>query len=282
MSNEIQPPDCLVRAQQLLAEADLIRAELGRSRDARPLPTITGAEPREVYFGALALFRKADRLGLELAGDQLDELPEAPAIDKVAPKDVLAVLDAAHGEITNVKARLGISKNAEVPARDASKTPSDVLQAVIAVNRQLNLLLENPFTPSDVYEQVSWASLYAGRLLKAKGAAASTSPEYQRGKRPSDCYDRLLGCLDLVRAALKSGGKSALEISARGETDAVPGDVFDLASLVLAEVAYLHGTTSGVTAPYPFEVQSASRRVPSHCYQRIGLLEAQLAQLAKG
>lgn len=279
MSNDVQPPDCLVRAQQLLAEADLLRAEMGRARDQRPLPTVTDAAPREVYFGALALFRKADRLGLELAGDQLDELPQTPALDKITPGDVLAVLDAAHGELEHVKVRLGVTAKAEVPARDASKTPSDVLNAILAVNRQLNVLLQVPFTPSDVYEQVTWASLYASRLLGGEGAKVA-APEYEHGKRPSDCYDRLHGCLGLVRGALEGAGKNALQITPRGELDAVPGDVFDLASLVLAEVAYLHGTTSSA-APYPFEVQSASRRLPSHCFQRIGLLEAQLQQLAK-
>src|SRR5262245_63748362 len=94
-ARRIEPPDCFARAQLIAAEVELIRAEMGRPQDRRPAPSVKGASPREVYFQALSLFRKADRLCYEITGDQLASIPHAPPISSIEPGDVLGVLDAA-------------------------------------------------------------------------------------------------------------------------------------------------------------------------------------------
>ncbi len=278
---DIQPADCHARALRIVAEIDLIRQEMGRAADKRPMPTFKNAAPREVYFEALALFRKSDRLGLELAGDQLDELPHAPSPGQLRPKDCFEVLGASLRELEGVKARLGMADRSAEPKPDASKTPSDVLTTIVAANRALNGLLEHPFSPSDVYQQVAWASLYADRLLaKFPGATDPTPPSFARKKRPSDCYDQLMACADVVRRVIVKSGGTMVELTARGDLEAVPGDVYDLAALVLAEVAFLHGQAQDTNPPYPYEVHTPTRKLPSHVWQRAAYLHAQLEALA--
>ncbi|MCC6997198.1 MAG: hypothetical protein IT370_21465 [Deltaproteobacteria bacterium] len=277
---DIQPANCYARAQRLLGEIRLIGAEMGRSPDARALPSIKDAAPRECYFEALALFAKADRLNQELTGDPTDSLPHPPALAQLRPQHVLEVIDAALRELDMVKADLQLAERAAEPALEPARQPSDVLISLIDANRQLGRLLERPFTPSDVYRQVGLASTYAARLVARAGASAPAPAPFVRGKRPADCYDKLLACMTRLGAIAKAGGQTVLDV--RGAPpDVLPGDVYDLANLVLGEVAFLHSLAPDPSPPYPFEQHAPGRRLPAHVHQLASTLEAQLAVVTK-
>ncbi len=155
--SSIEPADCYLRARSLAAEVEMIRREAGRPSETRPAVTVTGASPRECYFQALAVFRKADRLCQEVAGDPMAMVPHAPPLGELRPGHVLMVIDAALRELAEVKRALRIEDAAPTPAREPARTPSDVFGALATANRQLNLLLERPFTPADVFQTVSLA-----------------------------------------------------------------------------------------------------------------------------
>jgi hypothetical protein len=273
----IEPPDCYRRAVQLAADVEEVRREMGRPAEARPPVTVRGASPRECWFQALALFRKTDRLCQEIAGDPVAPVPHAPPIGQIRPGHVLMVIEAAGRELDEVKQSLDIAERHDPPARDASKTPSDVFGVLATANRQINLLLARPFAPADVYQQVSLAVAYTARLIGAEPPAA---PAFARGKRPSDCYDRLRSCLELVRARIKAAGQPVIEHAPEPGDSTVPSDVYDLASLVLGEVAFLHALQPDPNPPYPWEGNAPGRKLPSHVYQLAGVLEQQLRQLA--
>ncbi len=275
---EILPADCFVRATQLASEIELVRREMGRPTESRMPVTVTGASPRECWFQALAVFRKVDRLCAEVAGDPPAAVPHAPPLTDLKPGHVLQVIDAAGREIAEIKRALNIPENVDSPARDVQKTPSDVYGALATLDRQINLLLTQPFTPADVFQQLSLAVAYAGRL----GAEPAASP-FVRGKRPADCYDRLTQCLELARALVRKTNHPVIDVAPRaGEPGGVvPSDVYDLASLVLGEVAYLHALKKDVPAPYPFEGNAPGRKLPAHVWQLAGTLEQQLTQLGR-
>ncbi len=278
MTQDILPADCFVHAVSLAKELELVRHEMGRPQEARPAITVTGASPRECWFQALAVFRKADRLCAEVAGDPVASVPHAPPIHQIRPGHVLQVIDAAAREVAEVKRALAIRETVAAPARDTAKTPSDVYGALATLDRQLNLLLAHPFTPADVFQQLSLAVAYAGRL----GAEPATSP-FVRGKRPADCYERLAGCLELARKLVRKAGHPVIETTpASGDAAAVlPSDVYDLASLVLGEVAFLHSVAKESTPVYPFEGNAPGRKLPAHVWQLAGVLEQQLTALSR-
>ena len=60
---------------------------------------------------------------------------------------------------------------------------------------------------------------------------------------------------------------------------AEPSDVYDVASLIVAELAYLHSKLTDAKSPR--EVYYVGRKFPSHVYQRAGILDRQLIELQR-
>lgn len=270
---DVQPAHCHARANRLLAEIVAIRDEMGRTEDRRPAPEFSGAQPREVYFEALVAWRKARRLASELGVQASRPAPMTPALRDLRPGHVLQVLDTVLATLDDVRQRLGIPERAPEPTVEPGKQPSDVLMTVIRVNRELSRALERPFTPSDVYRTVSLASTYAARL-----GASAPEAAFVRRRRPADCYARLEACLDKVGALVGKRGETTL--AARGApTEVVPGDVYDLANLVLGELAFLHSLTPNAPVVHAFEPAPSGHHLPAHVDQLARTLEAQLGSL---
>lgn len=280
-TTDATPPHCYARSQRLLSEIRLIREEMGGAEDARPLSEITGAVPREAYFGALALHRRAERLAREHSATPIDAPPPVPSLLQIRPGHVLDLIGASLDHLEGVKSSLRITERSEEPALETARQPSDVLLALSTANRELDRLLQRRFTPEDVYAPVTLASAYAARLLTHAGTSGPAMAPFERKKRPSDCYERLAACLSKVGRLVASAGQSALAAPLRLD-GAVPGDVHDLAWLVLGEVAFLQSLTPGASAPPPFERLSSGHRLPSHVHQAASTLDAQLTALIGG
>jgi len=268
--DDIQPAHCHARAQRLLGELELVRDELGRTKDTRPVPEVTGAAPREVYFEAIAAWHKADRLAGEVGARTGRAAPPAPVLGALKPGHCLQLIDGVLAQIEDVKARLHITDKAAEPAVEPSRQPSDVLVTLVRINRELSRTLETPFTPADVYRVVALATAYASRL----GAHADPAP-FERKRKPADCYARLEACLAAVGAKLAKQGGTTL--AARGTpADIQPTDVYDLANLVLGEVAYLHSMTPNAQPVQAFEPGGRGFRLPADVHQLAKTLELAL------
>jgi hypothetical protein len=271
---ETRPHHCLARAQRLLAEVNLVREEVGRLPDGRAAVTISDAQPRDCYFEALATWTNVDRLAGELGVDGVRFDHVTPPLTKILPGHVLQVIDAVLGQVDAIKQRLGVSEKAAEPATDNAKTPSDVLTTLVSVNRELSRSLERPFAPGDCYRIVSLASAYATRL----GAVAKLAP-FERKKKPADCYQRLTACHTAIAAKIAKRGQGVM--TARSvPTDALPGDVYNLACLVLGELTFLHALTPDAAPVHTLEPAPTGHRLPSHVDQLARTLEAQLDAIA--
>ncbi|MFT5471288.1 MAG: hypothetical protein ACI8UO_006421 [Verrucomicrobiales bacterium] len=265
----------------LRAELELIRLEMGKGEVETPPFRVEKAEPREVYFQALTLFQKANRLAFEHTHEQIDK-PKPPQ-GGIAPKHVFMVVTAALERVRTVKTALGISDEAEAPAIDAAKEPSDVFNSIVSANRELNRLLDRKYAPGDVYQEVTLAIAYLSRLLDSPGEVSSPPepPTFERRKRPEDVYEKLVGCFGEVRAIGEMSGVPMLNLLVEADqiAGAEPSDVYDIAALLVSELDHLH-TESGEAAP-PRKVFNPGRKLPSHVYQRIGIVCSQMEQLLR-
>jgi len=271
--DDVLPSHCYAHAHHLVAEIALVRDEMGRAADSRPDPEITGAQPRDCYFEAIATWRKADRLADELGVRGVQPAPAMPALRDLRPGHVLQLIQAVQAQLDDVKKRLDITEKAPVPAAEPARQPSDVLVMLIRANRVLSRLLERPFTPSDVHHTVALALAYAERL----GAGETRAP-FERGRKPADCYRHLQACLATTKVLSEKHGNPSLTVHG-AVSDALPSDVYDLANLVLGEVAFLHSLTPNAAPMHALEPGAHGHRLPAHVDQLARTLATRLAAL---
>jgi hypothetical protein len=263
-------------------EIEAIRLEMGEPRSESSGIAVTNAGTREVFFAAQNMFEKANRLSFEQVRETAP--PPGTPVGEILPFDISVVITATLMRLRAVKAKLGISEPTTEPQTIGMKTPSEVFVAVNEANRQLDLLLDQRVGPSDVFQKVTLAIGYAARLL-ARFPGQSRIPEappFERQKFPADVYRRLLACFDTVRSVMKDSGLDTLElhtVDGGGYGWVTTDDTYELASLIVADLSYLHSQIPAVRPPH--NVYYPGRKVQAHVYQRAGILEAQLHNLQR-
>ena len=272
---DITPTDVYREVQGVAHDVEQLRFYMGRPTNTQVPIDVSGVAPREVIYQAATLCEKVNRLAFEL----IREVAEKPVVPnrQIVPADVLRMVSFAHGQVQRIASDLDLQL-APPPAPSAdTRTPTDVYQSIVQLNRQVNLLLDRGFSPSDVFEEVSLAIAHAASLRSRwPGERIPQDPTWELGKRPADVLQRLVHCFELVRAIAQDENLQVLmlRVSVSSLEGTTPSDVYDIASLLVAELAYLDRTlvtTSATrTARYP------GRKVPSDVYQRAGILLLQL------
>ncbi len=279
-SPAVTPAEVYQSVAVLRGEVNLIRLEMGKPVVEPPIIQVRNAAPREVYFEAISLFQKANRLGVEITGEQVEE--PVMAKGELEPGHVLKVVKESLKRLALVKAELNIPEETKEPPVEENIDPSQVFNAIMSANRELNQLLDRRFAPGDVFLQVSVAIAYAARLLDEPEGQLSTPPPpppLERRKRPADVYRGLVVSFESIRKIGELSGVEMLSFKVDEEQliKAEPNDVYDMATLMVAELAYLHSLRSNARPPrkayYP------GSKLPSEVFQRIGILGAQMEML---
>ena len=282
----IDPADVLARVQLLHAQLESIRIEIGKPKDSRRADLATNALSHEVHFQALTLYIKADRLALELTGSTGLQ-PSAVPFEEMGPYHTWLLVNAAYHRLLAIREELKIPESFTEHTYPVTTNPTEVGRAIVQGNRQLNLMLERRFSPSEVFQQVEAARRYAQALLKGlgKGESSVFLPPFQRGKAPADVFVQLIRCFERLKEFASVSGVSILDLDgsaarkAAAEFQIQPGDVYDLATLILSDLAYIHGQKHRAqavpTVPYP------GTKFPSHVFQLAKGLEGQLDELVR-
>lgn len=275
----LESPDVYRLATVVSQEVEYLRWYMGRPRLKQEKPRVRHVSPHEVYFQAVTLFEKANRLNFELTLDS-GSLPNPP-IGDIHPEHVYGVLKAVANVLGNINYTLDIVHEVEMPPRNASMTPTDVFQVVVQANRQINLMIDQQFSPSDAYRQVSVALAYAESILATQdNLAPPPAPvPLTPGKRPVDVYRRLLAVYDIIHQLSDKRGLPLLDLVlwTTDEQQVRPSDVFDVASLLVSELAYIH--TNMPDARPPRKVIWVRGKFPSDVYQRVDVLEFLLMEI---
>ncbi len=284
---KIVPADVLARVGLLRDEIELIRFEMGQPKNQQTEIVVTDVIPRQVIFQAMTLFRKANQLHFELTGESGNELgTNLPA--EIRPLHVWLIVNAAYRRILTVKRKLGITEHIEENPQDLSTTPTEVFRAIIQAHRQFDWLLKQRPSTRDVFHQTLLATHFAARLLEQFPGATlmPPTPAFEHGKRPVDVYTRLVACYARIRAIAERSGIEVLKLETP-ESDAgidvpaqiSPSNVYNIAILVVSELAYLHARLK-YSEP-PMQAYDPGLKLPAHVYQRAGILLLQLTELEK-
>lgn len=241
---------------------------------------IRTAVPRDLYFQALALWEQTDRLSFEISRTRAQPLP-APTGD-IEPRDVLNRLRDTHQQLQEVMRQLQIEDPGGTATEERMAT-ANPFNAILYLNRQLNLLLERHISPSDVYQEVTLAVAYSARLLARYPDAVRipAEPPFEPDKLPRDVYLRLIECLHSIIRIFNRLGLAILTIDTR-QTDLdrlQPDDVYLVATMIVSQLDFLYKHL-GITQP-PSQPLYPGLKFPAHTYQRAGILQAQLQQLER-
>lgn len=278
--SDILPADVFSRVELVRAELKLIRKELGDTSFPTKTFHVLETAPREVYFMANALFDRSNRLAFEYNKTTEDNENKFDAA-AIKPYHVWLMVNQAYERIQSVKNSLNIVENVIENTVTTSTSPSDVIQAMFKANQELDNLLSKKVSPADVFQQVTLAVNLSAQLLAhfKEVDRIPTTPDMIRFKSSEDVYVRLTHCFSLIRNIAKLSNKEILtfDASSIGVGVVNPGDVYSLATLLVAELSYFHALLphidNAAQAFFP------GRKTPSHVFQRVGLLEAQLDQL---
>ncbi len=272
----IGPPDVHRLTQVLRDELELIRLEMGKPLVPHPAGRVSRVAPREVYFQALTLFTKVNRLSFALMREAASELE--PPTGEIRPVQVYAVVEKALAQLRRVKQQMGITEMVPEGSHNPKMTPTDVFQTIIKANRQLNTMLARRFDPSDVYQEITRALSYTTSLRGLfPQPRIPDGVSFERRKVPADVYRKLLENLEVVREILERSGFYMMDFEPLETESITPSDVFDVASLLVAELVFLHSQAEAAAPPR--KAYHPGDKFPSHAYQRAGLLYEALSDL---
>lgn len=277
-SGDVTSTDVYWHVQTVANDLEQIRIYTGRPEVEPSGFEVRGVAPREVIYQAATLFKKVNRLSYEMIRE-VEREPVVPEHD-ITPADVLKFVQVAHAQIQEIAEAFELEPAAPVTTESEPKTPTDVYQAILQLNRQINILLDQRFAPEDVYEKVTLAIAHAASLRgQWPGRRIPSEPDWKLGKRSSDVFFLLLECFELVRPIAENLDLVILEFSvndtmANGVT---PSDVYDLAVLIVSELSYLDRMLSD--DPSKRKARYPGRKVPSDVFQRVEILRAQLQEV---
>lgn len=277
----IGPADVYSKVQQIQSELALIRYAMGKSAIEHLQVDISKAEPREVYFQALTLLRKANRMMFEQTREFGNDLELVTG--DIQSEQVYAVVSAALDRIYMVKSKLGIMEKSVFPQPDKSHSLEDVYALILRANRDINQLLDRHSSPGDVYRQVTLALRYTSLLLAQNLHLDWIPPEipFERGKKPVDVYRQLIACQQIVWQMMSKHGLHMLKMDfSKTKFEIVtPSDVYDIATLLVSELAHLYQQVTASDPQQELYSYNPGRKFPSHVYQRVRQLNGQLHTL---
>lgn len=274
----ILPADVLARVELLRANVEFVRRFVGRQPAPAPLLRVESAQSREVYSQALNLELRANRLAFEQVRIvRAASIPQEQAL----PAAVFGVVDSALAAVLLVKQDLGIGDAVAEEQRPESTTPSEVFNAAVAAGSEINNVLQQQTSPSEVFRLVTGSVHYAAALHAAirKAPSLPTEPAFVPNMMPSDVYGRMVECFGLAAQAFAAMGIETLEFDPGDELSrrTTPNDVAVLAALLVEELSYLHSRVP--QAKRPPHAYYPGVRFPAHVYQRAGLLKQILEDL---
>jgi hypothetical protein len=266
------------RIHLLQEEIEQLRYIMGKPKRLGFADKIEDASTYEILFQAQSLYKRADALAYQFVRERGDEI-EKPS-QPVSYAHIAAILEDSISRLRLVKVRLNIESPNRYVQGDMKGTDSELFREIINANRQLDLLLNQSFSPSDVFQQVTQAISYGASILAEHPQAARIpeAPPYEEGKQPKDVFNALLTCYDLVKQVTRDKGIKILDwkhVYVEGE-EIYPGDAYNLATLIVSELALVHGHLGSEHKPravfYP------GNKFPSDVYQRVGILRKQIEE----
>jgi hypothetical protein len=279
IQESIIPADVLSQINRIAQQLELIRKHLNLPMANHLNIEVSDAQPRQVYFQALALYERVNRFTFERLRIFHEE-PNAEFVQgkELEPYHVWQLANQASVQLSAIIKDLLVVEEVTEHEVELTTSPSDVFMALLRVNRQLDVMLEQPFSPNDVYQQVTLGVHYMAKLLAnfPETVRIPDAPLFVDNKKPADVWLLLAQCFDLIADISQNYSEKMLVLTINSATtNAIqPGDSYQYASLIVAELNHLYDMVGKGQPVVP--TVAVDNKSPSDVYQRAGLLYKQL------
>lgn len=278
---DVSPAEVFRDALQVSNMLSKIAIEMGVNIRHREPIAATRVSPREVYFQAATLHGKTSRLMFEFTSEE-DVTIQALKAD-ADPSDVQQLLTSVKSHLAAVAEKLNISEQSLRPEFDETKTPTDVFQLIVTLNRMTNSLLDFKFSPAESHQKITESIAIASAILSTYPNADPVffPNELTRGKTPMDVYHQIALMYEGMIPIMTKFGKTCLILGdfEKQRQDIEPSDVYDLAVLIASQLSYVHSLMPD--APEAKESYYPGKVIPAQVYMRLSILQKQMQELSR-
>ena len=132
---------------------------------------------------------------------------------------------------------------------------------------------------SQINLAINYTTLILAHLKADRKARNLILPKYERYKTHIDVYKELLECFGVIKSIYKSLNLEMLKLNVGSINfnNIIPSDVYNMASLIVSELSYIHSSLNIKKEPY--DIIYPTHVFPSHVYQRVKLLKDKLNDL---
>lgn len=234
MSAHATTPSHVYQAADNVAQNIIsIREQQGITTEARKPGVQIAKTPIHAYTKALEVFEKVIRFK-ESKGWPAPSLPALP-VKKVAPADVLALVQQVASELADINQRTGVNFAPVAPFVDG-KTPSDVYEKLWQSSYLLDDLA-GAISPTFVHRNTKRIEQALQEIAQKMNKSVQVSaPEKPTGKKPMDANLEGFKVLYQLVKLEKQLGLPPLRVSTFPSGDISPSDVYDTTNNIIAEL----------------------------------------------
>lgn len=280
-SLEKSPSDVFAIASLTLRKLRHYKRLRGIHTRANQPPAVTGLRPRHVYQKTLECLKKVGELRRQ-AGFAASATPYFP-MRVITPNDVFALASQLDRALGLIYATIDMPQDM-LTAQDAgSKTSSEVFRVMWQISYELDAILGSQGqTPNDVYRMASYAVAHIQRLQHKLGYQShAVQPARIPDLKPVDVIEQARTLLATISQLKKRAGifGSGLPV-ARHDAIVTPNDVFNLVSVIIAELidVEIHlGISNQLALP-----AVTHDKTPSDVYQQLQFAERLLHDMLGG
>ncbi len=269
LEHHITSSDVYSNADLIARELDLIGNHFGITGAITPRVVDTNLKPRHVWQKTYEVLVKINILRNKhdlpvIAVNSIEPLKHIP------PVLVYEQTERIITEVKILKFRLGINKTIKRNQKFSNRSPIDVFNKLNYVSNRLDTINGEAFAPAHVFAQVMRILDDVNLIIYTLNIADDTIPPGKKAdSTPADSYETALALLKEIQRLQLPAAIDRIDFSSLRTDNIVPGDVFEMSIIVLAELqtikAYL-GLRHSFTPPAKYY----ERKVPGDVQQILG------------
>ncbi|MFI5343290.1 MAG: hypothetical protein ACHQUC_03620 [Chlamydiales bacterium] len=253
---------------------------MGKKSKLHPQLIIENAQPRDVLLQSISIYNKANRLAFEYTRQTNPEMSTTD-VNQTHLENIWNVLHQTLLIFYRLQPILDIKQPIKIDMPRTPITLTEVSKLLIELNQQIDDMGWTQASPAETFGALTKAIYLAAALLadSPEPQEIPDAPAFERGKTPEQVYRRLLTIMNMIN--LISERQHIPSMSIRVENlqaeNIHPSDVNDMTYFIIARLESFYYLAHKKNKE--IEIYYHGWKLPSHIFQRAGILEIQVQHL---